>query len=78
MVFKSSGFWKFELSPMPISLYLLVSSADNLCNQFGPRSSRSSPTKCLLVFLKECEKNDFEKYQQMTEVGKNISTVKSV
>ena len=58
-----------------LTLYLPVSSADNLCKQFGPRSV---PTKCqalsesnlfntLMVFLKEFfKKVVFEKNQQMT------------
>ena len=56
--------------PHTLALCLLVSSADNLCKQFG---SRSGPTKCrawsgsklfdtLMIFLKEFfEKIDFEK-----------------
>ena len=56
-----------------LTLCLLVSPADNLCKQFGPRSG---PTKCqawsgyklfdtLMVLLKEFFENvDFEKNQQ--------------
>ena len=56
-------------------LCLLMSSADNICKQFGPRSGA---TKCwawsgsklfdtLMLFLKEFfEKIDFEKCQQTT------------
>ena len=57
--------------------YLLLSSADNLCKQFGPRSgptkhgawSRSKLLDTLIVFLKEYfEKVNFEKKsQQMTK-----------
>ena len=35
-----------------LTLYLLVSSADNLCKQFGPRSG-SKLFDTLIVFLKE-------------------------
>ena len=61
---------------MYIILYLLVSSADNLCKQFEPRPG---PTKLrarsgsklfdtLMVFLKEFfEKVDFEKSQRTTK-----------
>ena len=61
---------------------LLVSSADNLYKQFGPRSG---PTKCqawsgsklfdaLIVFLKEFfEKVDFEKNHQTTKKREKIS-----
>ena len=57
------------LSPN-ITLYHLVSSADNICKQFGPRSgptehwawSGSKPFDTQIVFLKEfLEKLDFEK-----------------
>ena len=56
-----------------LALCLLVSSADDLCKQFGPRSG---PTKCrawsgsklfdtLMIFLKEFfKKVNFEKNQQ--------------
>ena len=59
-----------------LTLYLLVSSADNLCKQFGPRSGG---TKCWawsgsnlldteMVFLKEFfEKFEFEKNQLTAE-----------
>ena len=59
-----------------ISLYLLVSSAENLCKQFGPRSG---PTRrwawsvfklhgTLMVFLKEAfVKVNFENNQQTTK-----------
>ena len=59
-----------------LTLYLLVSSSDNFCKQFGPRTG---PTKCeawslsklfdtLTVFLKEFfEKYDIEKIQQKTK-----------
>ena len=52
---------------------LLVSSADSLCKQFGPRSG---PTKCratLIVFLKEFfEKVDFEKISRRQKFMKKI------
>ena len=73
------------LNPRPqtehLTLYLLASSADNFCKQFGPRSG---PTKCralsgsklfdtLMVFLKEFfKKVDFEKYQQTKKKMKNF------
>ena len=56
-----------------------MSSADNFCKQFGPRSG---PTVCsgykmfetLIVFLKEFfEKVDFEKNQQTTKKHENYS-----
>ena len=62
-------------------LILILSSADNFCKQFGPRSGR---TKCwawsgnklldtLMVFLKEFfEKVDFEKNQRTTKSMKNF------
>ena len=64
-----------------LALYLLVSSADNLCKQIRPRSG---PTKCLawsgsilfdtqMVFLKELfEKVDFEKNQQTAKKHENF------
>ena len=70
-----------------LTLCLLVSSADNLCKQFGPRSG---PTKCrawsgsklfdtLTVYLKEFfEKVDFENFSrrqksiQYYPVGKEL------
>ena len=47
----------------PHSLLLLVSSADNLCKQFGARPAGPDQDKTLMVFLKEFfeEKVDFEK-----------------
>ena len=51
---------------------ILVSSADNLCKQFGPRSGRMFCIKLfdtLMVFLKNkniFNKVDFEKHQQTT------------
>ena len=69
-----SGFIVFTSSEVNLNLYLLVSSADNFCKQFGPRSG---PTKCpawsgsnlfhtQMVVPKEFfEKVDFEKKQQM-------------
>ena len=63
-----------------LTLGILVSSADSLCKQFGPRSG---PTKCqvrsgskqfdsLMVFLKEFfQKIDFEKNQQTTKSIQN-------
>ena len=67
--------------PPGISFYsILMSSADNFCKQFGPRSglterrdiSGSKLFDTLIVFLKELfEKVDFEKSQQTTKnVGK--------
>ena len=49
-----------------LTLYLLVSSADNFCKQFGPTKSRASSRSNLfdtpMVFLKEFfQKVDFEK-----------------
>ena len=57
------------LKTMPtFTVCLLVSSADNLCKQFG---SRSGP----MVFLKECfEKDGFEKNLQAT---KHMQRIKS-
>ena len=86
----SSNPWlpfKFGFHPRPwapSALCLLVLSADNLCKQFGPRSS---PTKhrvwsgsklfdTLMVFLKEFfKKVNFEKNKQTTKkhVGKEWS-----
>ena len=65
-----------------LTLYLLVSSADNLCKQFGPRSGpikrRASSGSNLfdthMVFLKEFfEKVDFETNQQTAKKARNIS-----
>ena len=70
-------FWKitYVLYTVASTLCLLVSSVDNLCKQFGPRSGL---TTCrawsgfklfdtLMVFLKEFFENvDFEKNQQTT------------
>ena len=62
--------------------YLLVSNADNLCKQFGPRPG---PTKCrawsgfklldtLMIFLKEFFENiNFEKNQQNDEKSGKIA-----
>ena len=77
----------FTLHPHPqteyLTLYLLESSADNFCKQFGPRSGS---TKCLalsgsklfdtlVVFLKEFfKKVDFEKYQQTTTKDEKFPT----
>ena len=72
--------WTFWRVPL---FYLLVSSADNLCKQFGPRSD---PTKCrawsgsklfdtLMVFLKEFfKKVDFEKIHQTTKKHAKFNT----
>ena len=59
------------------TLYLLESSADNFCKQFGPRSglteswawSGSKLVDTLIVFLKEFFelKVDFEKNQRTTK-----------
>ena len=66
---------------MDFTLYLLVSSSDNLCKQFGPRSG---PTKCrawsgsklfdtLMVFIKEFFiKVDFEKISRRQKSMQNI------
>ena len=64
-----------------LTLYLLMSSADNFCKQFGPSTG---PTECrarsgsklfdtLIKFLKKYfEKSDFEKNQKTTKkVGKS-------
>ena len=75
MVLRSEKQWDVvealpDMGNYPVNFYLLVSSADNLCKQFGPRSG---PTKCracsgtklfgtLMVFLKDIFlKVDFEK-----------------
>ena len=54
---------------------LLVSSVDNLCKQFGPRSGPWSGSKMFdthIVFLKEFfEKDDFEKNQHSTNKEKD-------
>ena len=51
---------------------LLVSSADNICEQFGPRSG-SKLFDTLMVFLKEFfETFDFEKNQQTTTKRENF------
>ena len=61
---------------MALTHYLLVTSADNFCKQFGPRSgllerqtwSGSNLFDTQMVFLKEfLEKVDFEKNQQTTK-----------
>ena len=66
---------------VPLTLCLLVSSASNLCKQFGPRSG---PTEhrawsgcklfdTLMIFLKKfSEKYDFEKNQQTTKNLKKL------
>ena len=68
------------------TLYLQVSSADNLCKQFGPRSgptkhrawSESKLFDTLVVFLKVFfEKVDFEKDQQTTKTCKISQLAKS-
>ena len=65
-----------------LTLYLLVSSADNLCKQLGSRSgptfgrawSGSKLFDILMVFLKEFfETTDYEKYQQTTKSVKSLS-----
>ena len=49
-----------------VNVCLLVSSADNLCKEFGSTSGYKL-IDTLMVFLKEfLEKTDFEKYQQTT------------
>ena len=51
----------------PLTLSLLVLSADNIFKQFGSRSG-SKLFDTLIVFLKEFfEKSDFEKYQHTTK-----------
>ena len=47
IVFLSIGMIKFITCWSHDCLYLLVSSADNLCKQFGPRSG---PTKSSITF----------------------------
>ena len=50
-----------------LTLYLLLSSADNFCKQFGPRSG-SKLFDTPMVFLKEFfKKVDFEKKHQTTK-----------
>ena len=68
-----------------LTLYLIVSSADNFCKQFGPRSCLkkiASPGSQMFdsdgipegIF----KKVDFEKNQQMTKkMGKNSQGAKS-
>ena len=55
-----------------LPLSMLVSSADNLCKQFGPKSDL---TKCLtgtmMVFLIFVEKVNFERNQQMQKACKS-------
>ena len=70
-----------------LSLCVLMSSADDLCKQFGPRSG---PTKCrawsgskqfdtLMVFPKEFfEKVDFEKNQQTAKNHENCPACKEL
>ena len=65
-----------------LTLYLLVSSADNLCKQFGPRSG---PTKCRAdldsncLTLWWCSWNIFlEKNQQMTKKHANLLSMQRV
>ena len=67
---------------MVIKLFLPVSSTDNLCKQFGPRSglTKGQPDLdlnflTLMVFLKEFfEKVDFEKDQQMRKMHAKFSS----
>ena len=57
---------------MGFTLYLLVSSADNFCKQFGSRSG-SDLFDTQLVFLKEYfEEVYFEKNQQTTKKHGNF------
>ena len=75
-IFWKSWFWKNTI----LTLCLLVSSADSLCKQFGPRSG---PTKCpawsgsklngtLMVILKEFfEKVDSEKISRRQKSMQN-------
>ena len=74
-----------------LTLYLLLSSVDNLCKQFGsssgslkcPSSSRSRQFDTLILFLKEFfEKVDFEKKsaedrekKQNYPVGKELDLI---
>ena len=56
-------------------LYVPVSSADNLCKQFGPRSG---PTKCWALpgLLKELfEKDNFEINQQTTKKHAKLPSI---
>ena len=69
-----------KMAVIDISKEITLSSADNLCKQFVPRSG---PTKCrawsgsklfdtLMVFRKEIlEKVNFEKNEQTTEQKKS-------
>ena len=64
---------------VPLTLYLLVSSVDNLCKQFGPRSGATFLSgyklfDTLLVFSKEFfkKKIDFEKNHQTTKTHAKV------
>ena len=62
------------------TLCLLASSADNLCKQFGPRcliwiqTVRHSDGINKRIF----EKDDFEKYQQMTKTDEKLPSIQRV
>ena len=72
---------------MSLTLYLLVSSADNLCKQFGPRSgatflSGSKLFDTLMVFPKDFFKKLIlkkitrrQKLMQNYQVGKKLSSL---
>ena len=73
----------FDNNSLPASL----SSADNLCKQFGLRSewtechswSGSKPFDTLIVLLKECfEKDNFEKSRQATKYHENLPSMQRV
>ena len=71
----------------PLTLNLLVPSADNFCKQFGPRSGPTNGRAwsgfklfdTLMVFLKEFfEKADFERNQQTTKKHEKFSVGKEL
>ena len=71
--------FKWSWMRLPLTLYLLVSSADNFCKKIGPRLGPDSDPKCstLIIFLIEFfEKVDFEKIRQQKKMKKNPSEYK--
>ena len=62
-----------------ITLYLLVSSADNFCKQFVPRSSESKLFETLMVFLNEFfKKADVEKISRQQKKKKHMQNFPAV
>ena len=77
----------FYTPTISLILYILVSSADNFCKQFGPRSDLTKRRACSgfklfdtpVVFLKFFFENvDFEKNQQTTRKYAKLSSRKRV